>query len=309
MNYYRKEWGDALASPAGALILEGIATTSERLPIEYVQRGVRTAPRRGPYLAEFELPVPLWVSHDPDKVVGEVLWCSGDTDVMRFRAAVRHPETPDGLNPDILRSAWRNLRTRVWRGVSASGPFLTGSIYMEEEDREWIELPGQAAFQRCMLRPWRFTELSVCPRGAYARAVIERVLVPSGIVARETEIVEKGMGLDYIGGAERAIVTKTSREMSGGGFRLDTPADDRVTALEARIATLEKAQATGAVGERFGWEWMGNWRADMHYRRNNQVTRGGSSWICLQDGAQDEPGTGGSGWDLVSRHGRDGARK
>lgn len=91
-------------------------------------------------------------------------------------------------------------------------------------------------------------------------------------------------------------------DFAGSVAEFAEAATERIEELERRLAALE-ARPASPQGR-----WMGAWRADAAYRMGDTVTCGGSSWICLAADAKDKPGTGGLGWDLMVRHGRDASR-
>lgn len=317
---YTKQWGDRSATgDDGALILEGVALDSGPYPKDWpVEAGgfrgriATRRPRCAPWLCEMSLPTPLLIGHDARRRVGEVFHASADADVLRFSASVPHPDRPDGHDPDDLREVWRSVRSGGCRAVSVGvgniwqdvfmGP--AEKIYLGNDCWEWreraVEIPGRGSVPLDQFYRWTLRELSLVPAGAHPRARIESVMVPADVLEREAMIAKAGVMHDWCGGRARTaapIATKAApRAMTPGGFTPDTPTDDRIALLEARILELESRAVP---------DYKGGWDPEAQYRTNDWVSHGGSVWRAVSDNPQDRPGSRGTGWSLAVRHGRD----
>lgn len=69
--------------------------------------------------------------------------------------------------------------------------------------------------------------------------------------------------------------------------------DDRIAALEAKLAVAEKS---------FGLRYAGVWRAEKSYSAGVFATHSGSLWHCNRDGADTQPGSS-SDWTLAVKSG------
>ena len=85
------------------------------------------------------------------------------------------------------------------------------------------------------------------------------------------------------------------------------PLRDRIKALEARAAELEKDAAHQKTLPK-GWNHCGPWKPGVTYNSNDVVTFQGSSWIAKEKNVvrSNDPTTGHTCWTLMVKAGRDG---
>lgn len=159
---------------------------------------------------EFDLPIPLLLSHDWHKVIGAVTEIDCKADAIHFKARVA-----EGL-PPALADVWDRIISGELAGISADSSHVGGATHER----------GMRVYNR-----WRLCEVSVCERGANPDARI--------LVARET--TDDGESILREAGRMRTSVPALSQPSAAPATR--DANEEVILRLEKRIADLESRPA------------------------------------------------------------------
>ena len=219
-----------------------------------------------PLGAEFKLPLPLLLHHDPTKPIGHVTKARMTGAGIEIEARILKSDTP-GPVKDRLDGAWSDIKLGLVRGLSVGFKPLEVSRLKE----------GGLRFIR---RMW--LELSAVTIAANADASITAVKTAAGASNAPNGYASTPDALAVVGelGAVLAKRGRLAPETIGRGLAemLRTFADplaDRIKRLEAEVQKCMR--------------WRGAHVECEHYHRGDMVQRSGTVWVCERQ-TSDRPG-------------------
>jgi HK97 family phage prohead protease len=217
--------------------------------------------------AEFKLPLPLLLHHDPRLPIGQVTRAKVTAAGIEVEARISRSDTP-GPVKDRLDGAWQDIKLGLVRGLSIGfRPLETAPI-----------AGGGLRFVR-----WDWMELSCVTIPANADANIVAIKTAAGVrsaPARPEDVSLSPHANELLGALITVLRGKASPEAVGGGMAdlvrmFADPLSDRIKDLERRV---EKSL-----------RWSGPHVDGEHYVRGDLVQRAGTIWVC--EGATcDTPG-------------------